>query len=335
MEAGCQTSAHSSPPPHQGLEIDLNSSWTYERKNILAPMVRAGTLPLRVLARKFGADIVYSEEIIDHSIIASERVENKEDGTIDFLPKKQVISKKQRRRKQQQAPENISKFRTYRGEPIVFQMGTNDAVRALKASQIVAGDVRAIDVNMGCPKHFSVHAGMGAGLLSSPETIQDILRTLVRNLSIPVTCKIRLKESEKDTIELLKVIEGCGVAAIGIHARCVYDRPRHRALVEKIRPLVSSINVPVIYNGDVFHFSDFKRMREETGSASVMTARGGLWNCSLFRPEGLLPVYSVAKDYVKIARWYKNPFRNTKYNILQMLQAQEPKCEGCSGLRDP
>eukprot|EP00466_Bigelowiella_natans_P000470 jgi/Bigna1/51535/estExt_Genewise1Plus.C_10343 len=287
MEAGCQTSAHSSPPPHQGLEIDLNSSWTYERKNILAPMVRAGTLPLRVLARKFGADIVYSEEIIDHSIIASERVENKEDGTIDFLPKKQVISKKQRRRKQQQAPENISKFRTYRGEPIVFQMGTNDAVRALKASQIVAGDVRAIDVNMGCPKHFSVHAGMGAGLLSSPETIQDILRTLVRNLSIPVTCKIRLKESEKDTIELLKVIEGCGVAAIGIHARCVYDRPRHRALVEKIRPLVSSINVPVIYNGDVFHFSDFKRqMREETGSASVMTARGGLWNCSLFRPEG-------------------------------------------------
>jgi len=62
---------------------------------------------------------------------------------------------------------------------VVFQMGTSHAVRALKAAEIVCHDVAAIDINMGCPKSFSLSGGMGAALLSKPELIHDVLVLIV------------------------------------------------------------------------------------------------------------------------------------------------------------
>jgi tRNA-dihydrouridine synthase 2 len=60
--------------------------------------------------------------------------------------------------------------------------------------------VFAVDINMGCPKPFSIKGGMGAALLSQPAKIRDILTTLVKNVCIPVTCKIRVLESVKVAI---------------------------------------------------------------------------------------------------------------------------------------
>jgi tRNA-dihydrouridine synthase 2 len=80
-------------------------------------------------------------------------------------------------------------------------------------------DIAAIDVNMGCPKSFSISGGMGAALLSKPDLIHDILTTLKRNLNIPVTCKIRLLKTHHDTVELARRIEKTGVAAIAVHGR--------------------------------------------------------------------------------------------------------------------
>ena len=74
------------------------------------------------------------------------------------------------------------------------------AVTALRCAEMVAGDVAAVDVNMGCPKLFSTHGGMGSQLLKKPETVRDILTTLRRNLpaDLPVTCKIRLLGTPHD-----------------------------------------------------------------------------------------------------------------------------------------
>lgn len=73
----------------------------------------------------------------------------------------------------------------------VLQLGASDSVSALKAAEVAARDFTVVDINMGCPKHFSVHAGMGAGLLKTPEVAADIIQTLKRNLSVPISCKIR------------------------------------------------------------------------------------------------------------------------------------------------
>lgn len=118
-------------------------------------------------------------------------------------------------------------FRTNDADfPNVFQVGTSNAATALQACSLVARDVHGIDVNMGCPKHFSVHAGMGAALLGKPETAADILKTLVRNLNNPITCKIRLKDTMAETIDFMRMAEQCGVKAIAVHCRRIPERPR-------------------------------------------------------------------------------------------------------------
>lgn len=59
---------------------------------------------------------------------------------------------------------------------------------------MVENDIAAIDINMGCPKDFSMKGGMGASLLKNPERAKTILIALVENVNIPVTCKIRWDE---------------------------------------------------------------------------------------------------------------------------------------------
>ncbi|RLN60180.1 hypothetical protein BBJ29_003372, partial [Phytophthora kernoviae] len=156
----------------------------YENKVCLSPMVRSGTLPLRLLSLRYGADLVYGEEIVDKRIISAVRVPNAVLDTVDFVSRNgdSVVFRT--------CPEETGK--------VVFQIGTADAVLALKAAEQVARDVAAVDINMGCPKHFSVQGGMGAALLRKPEVACDIherphdkasweaLAPVVSALSVPV-----------------------------------------------------------------------------------------------------------------------------------------------------
>lgn len=277
----------------------------YREKLVLAPMVRVGTLPFRLMAADYGADITYGEEIIDHKIIKCERRTNEIIGSIDVVEK---------------GTENVV-FRTCQEERnrVVFQMGTSDPVRALAAAQIVCKDVSAVDINMGCPKSFSVSGGMGAALLSKPELIQDILSTLRRNLDIPLTCKIRLLKSSQETVELARRIEKCGVSALAVHGRKVADRPRDPAKWSEIADVVAALSIPVIANGDVFEYQDLQSIKVATGAASVMVARGALWNASIFNPKGKVPLEQVKKEYVRKSILWDNDIKNTKYTLKEMI----------------
>uniref|UniRef100_A0A2P2KMD5 DUS-like FMN-binding domain-containing protein n=2 Tax=Rhizophora mucronata TaxID=61149 RepID=A0A2P2KMD5_RHIMU len=277
----------------------------YENKLVLAPMVRVGTLPFRLLAAQCGADITYGEEIIDHKLVKCERKVNEYIRSIDFVEK---------------GTENVV-FRTCLQErnQVVFQIGTSDAVRALTAAQIVCRDVAAIDINMGCPKSFSISGGMGAALLSKPQLIHDILTTLKRNLDTPVTCKIRLLKSSQDTVELARRIEKTGVSALAIHGRRVADRPRDPAKWTEIADVVSALSIPVIANGDVFEYADFKRIRVATGASSVMVARGALWNVSMFSPEGKVHWEDVKRKYVRKSILWDNDVKSTKHTLKEMI----------------
>ncbi|KAF7129581.1 hypothetical protein RHSIM_Rhsim10G0082100 [Rhododendron simsii] len=277
----------------------------YNHKLVLAPMVRVGTLPLRLLAAEYGADITYGEEIIDHKLIKCERRINEMIGTTDIVEK---------------GTENVV-FRTCHEESdrVVFQMGTSDAVRALAAAQIVCKDVAAVDVNMGCPKSFSISGGMGAALLNKPELIHDILTTLKRNLDTPVTCKIRLLNSSQNTVELARRIEKAGVSALAVHGRRVADRPRDPAKWSEIADVVAALSIPVIANGDVFEYEDIERIKLTTGATSVMVARGALWNASIFSPKGKVPWEEVKREYVKKSILWDNDVKSTKHTLKEMI----------------
>ncbi|KAE8010445.1 hypothetical protein FH972_006816 [Carpinus fangiana] len=277
----------------------------YENKLVLAPMVRVGTLPLRLLAAQYGADITYGEEIIDHKFVKCERRVNEHIGSTDFVEK---------------GAESVV-FRTCNQErnQVVFQLGTSNAVRALTAAQIVCKDVAAIDINMGCPRSFSISGGMGAALLTKPELIHDILTTLRRNLVTPVTCKIRLLKSSQDTVELARRIEKTGVSALAVHGRRVADRPRDPAKWSEIADIVAALSIPVIANGDVFEYDDFQHIKDATGASSVMVARGALWNASIFSPEGKVPWDDVKREYIRKSILWDNDIKSTKHTLKEMI----------------
>lgn len=282
---------------------------SYANKLILAPMVRMGTLPMRLLALDYGADIVYCEELIDWKLLRSVRRENEVLGTVDYVDK----------------TDGTVVFRTCQREKrhVVFQIGTCDPERALKVAKLVENDVAGIDVNMGCPKEFSVKGGMGSALLTQPEKAKEILRTLVQGVKIPVTCKIRILPDLESTVELCRHLANCGIAAIAVHGRTKDERPRHMNHNDFIRAVAQSVNIPVIANGgskEIEKYEDITKFCEETGCSSVMLARAAQWNCSIFRPEGLLPLDEVITTYLRYAVDYDNAPANSKYCVQNMLR---------------
>ena len=126
---------------------------------VLAPMVRASSTPLRTLCLRYGADLVYTEEMIDRSILKCDRIENKTLGTVDYVRRSSFLSLKQQKRQKdcntaviiRKAPEEKGKF--------VYQMGTGNAAYALESALYVEKDIDVLDINMGCPKKFSVGGG--------------------------------------------------------------------------------------------------------------------------------------------------------------------------------
>ncbi|XP_034143958.1 tRNA-dihydrouridine(20) synthase [NAD(P)+]-like isoform X2 [Esox lucius] len=284
-------------------------SLCFRNINALAPMVRVGTLPMRLLALDYGADIVYSEELIDIKMAQCQRVVNEVLETVDFV-----------------APDERVMFRTCKKEKehVVLQMGTADPDRALIVARLVENDVAAIDINMGCPKEYSTKGGMGAALLSNPDQIEAILRTLVNGVSKPVTCKIRILPTLEETVSLVKRIEGTGVSAIGVHGRLKDERPRHPVHCDVIKAVSQSVSIPVIANGGSLDLikahADFEEFRKATGASSVMVARAAMWNPSVFRSQGLLAVEEVMKEYLKYAVRYDNHAFNTKYCLCQILR---------------
>ncbi|XP_040981737.1 tRNA-dihydrouridine(20) synthase [NAD(P)+]-like isoform X3 [Aquila chrysaetos chrysaetos] len=275
--------------------MTVNTPLCFRGKKILAPMVRVGTLPMRLLALDYGADIVYCEELIDIKMLQCKRVINEVLETVDFI-----------------APNERVVFRTCERERhhVVFQMGSADAERALAVAKLVESDVAGIDINMGCPKEYSTKGGMGAALLSDPDKI----------------------ESVEDTVNLVKRIEKTGIAAIAVHGRKKEERPQHPVHCDVIKAISEAVSIPVIANGGshdfIKEYTDIETFQKATAASSVMIARAAMWNPSIFRKEGLFPLKEVMQDYIKYAVRYDNHYTNTKYCLCQMLREQLETTQG-------
>lgn len=141
----------------------------FANSTILAPMVRASTTPLRTLALSYGASLVYTEELVDRSIMETKRIVNEELGTIDYIKPLSSFPNKVQKRMLSDAdnPDSAKGAILLRIDPtlekdkLIYQIGTGEAGLAIKAAERVVDDVSGIDVNMGCPKKFSVSGGMG------------------------------------------------------------------------------------------------------------------------------------------------------------------------------
>ena len=169
-------------------------------------------------------------------------------------------------------------------------------------------DVSGFDLNCGCPKSFSTHAGMGAALLTNPDLLCSILTALRKEMPphITVTAKIRLLPSQEDTLKLVERIVNTGITALTVHCRTRTMRDKDKALIERLREIVEFVQgmgsgIAVVENGDCTGREDAKRVRAATGAHSVMIARGAESNPSCFSSEPLKDVeITLSPAYLRL-----------------------------------
>mmetsp|Transcript_12306 Transcript_12306/g.17961 ORF Transcript_12306/g.17961 Transcript_12306/m.17961 type:complete len:479 (+) Transcript_12306:66-1502(+) len=334
---------------HSELTIQERANKLFQDAEILAPMVRASSTQLRSLALSYGCDLVYSEEIVDRSIITTERVYNEELQTIDYRKKMESFSAKQQRRmkaKNEPVPTILRIAPSIERNKLIYQMGTGEASLALPSALMVQNDVDGIDINMGCPKKFSVSGGMGAALLQDLPRACNIISTLRKNLHVPVSCKIRLIKDTKTTVDFVTALVKAGANAVAIHGREVGDESQMPAKLDRLVDVVqtlkssSAIDVPIIINGDLYTRNDMVNIRKRSGADAVMLARPALYNTSIFikppvsdlegTPLGeetrygydsklLLSKTQVIQDYLTHSHTYSGHIANVKYVVCEML----------------
>ncbi|KAI1304693.1 FMN-linked oxidoreductase [Xylaria venustula] len=313
------------PIPRRGVD--------YRGKIVLAPMVRSGELPSRLLALHYGADLVWGPETVDRSMIGTTRRYNEKTKTIEWTRKPSQGGKI--------TPDSEVKDNViYRMHPekeagkLIFQIGTSNPDFAVQAARLVAADVAGIDVNAGCPKPFSTHDGMGAALLKTPDKLCAILEALVANITpefeIGISVKIRILETAELTEALVRRLVATGITGLTVHCRTTPMRPRERAIRGQLRMIANvchEAGVACVMNGDVESRAGALQLIQEFGVDGAMIATQAEKNSSCFRSEsdgGLLPWTDVVRQYISYALEVENKFGNTKFMLTQLVPGKSP-----------
>ncbi|RYP64277.1 hypothetical protein DL771_008836 [Monosporascus sp. 5C6A] len=311
------------PVPRNGVD--------YRGKVVLAPMVRSGELPSRLLALHYGADLVWGPETVDRSMIGTTRRYNPETKIIEWTRKPSQGAK--------QPPPDTKDSIIYRmhsekeAGKLIFQIGTSNPDLAVEAAKLVAADVAGIDVNAGCPKPFSTHDGMGAALLKTPDKLCAILGALVKNIvpefEIGISVKIRLLETAQETEALVRRLVATGITGLTVHCRTTPMRPREHAIRGQLRMIADvcrEAGVACVMNGDVENRDQALQLIQEFGVDGAMIATAAEKNSSCFQTKaqgGLLLWKEVVEQYIRYALEVENKFGNTKYLLCQLIPGKQ------------
>ena len=225
-----------------------------EKNAILAPMAAVTDVAFRVLCRRLGAAYSVTELISVYALVNGNE-----------------ISRKMCQRGKGE-------------EPFAIQLFGEDLDVFVKAAKLVEKQCDIIDINLGCPALKIMKQGAGAALCN-PEKVGKMVARLKKEVSLPITIKIRTGADENsiNAVEVAKSAEKAGAAAIGIHARTVEQKYAGDADWSVIKDVVDNVKIPVLGNGDIRTPEDFKRMLDETGCAAVMIGRAARDNPSLFK----------------------------------------------------
>lgn len=226
---------------------------------ILAPLAGYSDLPFRLLCRRYGAGYCVSEMISCHGLVYQQS------KTLQML--KSVTEEK----------------------PVSFQLFGADPDVMVEAAQILASyQPEMLDINMGCPVRKVTKRGAGAALMTTPAVAQEIVTRIVKEITIPVTVKIR-SGPNFDTINAVPfamMLEDCGAAAVTVHGRTWSQAFSGTSDPKVISEVKKALKIPVIGNGDVLSLKDGFTLMRKTGCDGVMIGRGALGNPWVFTTEG-------------------------------------------------
>ena len=226
-----------------------------ENRIFLAPMAGITDLPYRIIMKRFGAGLVFSEMVSAKGL---------------------VYAGKRTRELLLSAPEE---------RPLGIQLFGSDPESLAEAVRLVADDGDLIDINLGCPVNKVVKDGSGCALMKDPAKVGRIITAVRKSTSLPLTVKIRSgwDKSCQNFIEIGTIAEDAGADAVTLHPRTRSQGFSGTANWQQITELKEALNIPVIGSGDIFKATDALEMIDRTACDAVMIGRGGYGNPWLVR----------------------------------------------------
>ena len=223
----------------------------------LAPMAGVTDHPFRVICKRFGAGMVYTEFVSADGII------RENEKTLNMIK----FSEEER--------------------PIGVQIFGDDPEVVSKSAKYIYDNFKPdlIDINYGCPVPKVTKKGAGSAALKDLCIMEDITAAVIDAVpQIPITVKMRVGWDSENIVSTKAgvLLEKLGIKAIALHGRTSTQLYKGKANWDYIKELKESVNIPVIGNGDVLNYADFNNMREYTKCDAVMIGRGALGNPWVF-----------------------------------------------------
>ena len=223
---------------------------------ILAPMAGVTDLPFRLLCKEQGVGLICMEMVSAKAIYYNNK------NTEELMA--------------------IHPDET----PVSLQLFGSDAdIIAEMAKRIEERPFAILDINMGCPVPKVVNNGEGSALMKNPKLVEEILTKLVKAINKPVTVKIRkgFNDASVNAVEIARIAESCGVAAVAVHGRTREQYYSGKADWDIIAAVKGAVKIPVIGNGDVVDAFSAKALIEQTGCDGVMIGRAAQGNPWIFK----------------------------------------------------
>ena len=228
---------------------------TLENNLILAPMAGVTDLPFRLLCKEQGAGLICTEMISAKAIY----FKNKNTETLMEIDERE--------------------------RPVSLQLfGSDPDLMAEIARQIEPHNFDILDINMGCPVPKVVNNGEGSALMKNPKLVHEIVSKVSKAIEKPLTIKIRKGFTEDcvNAVEIAKIAENAGAAAIAVHGRTREQYYAGTADWDIIRQVKEAVSIPVIGNGDVDSPEKAEALVRETGCDGIMIGRAVQGNPWLF-----------------------------------------------------